>query len=147
MITLKNIKNLMLSSALMALSVAKSTPQQSITKNITLTVPKKSPISRPLHESASSRQHVPRITVWVHGTRTMGPLSQFIHASPLGMRLVSDLPSVYRVRKAPKALARIDSEHFPLEHFYAFGWSGALGFEQRKEEACNLYAALKKIGC
>lgn len=86
-----------------------------------------------------------RVTIWVHGTKTSGGFSSFVHAAPLGLRHVNELSRLYRLKNFTKALATADPDNFPLEHFYAFGWSGALNFEKRKDAARNLYQAIKKL--
>lgn len=88
----------------------------------------------------------PRITIWLHGTKSMSFVSDFVHAVPhAGLKPIKSISSMYRIRSVMNALASSDPERFPIEHFYAFGWSGKLCFKKRHFEAMNLYAALNEL--
>lgn len=97
------------------------------------------PMQKKQTESTSSPD---RITIWVHGARTLGFISDRIHACPPGLHKASDLETKHRLRAITWALAEAAPCQFPLETFYTFGWSGALSFEDRKEAAQKLYAAM-----
>jgi hypothetical protein len=85
----------------------------------------------------------PRITVWIHGSKGLGKISDFVHATPhQGMSHISKIPPRYRLGKILKTIAESDPYRFPEEHFFVFGWSGKLSFELRRQEAQRLYDAL-----
>lgn len=88
----------------------------------------------------------PRITIWLHGTKSMSFLSDFVHAVPhAGMHPIQNISSLYRIRSVMNALTQTDPVRFPLKHFYAFGWSGKLCFKKRLAEAVKLQAALHEL--
>lgn len=96
------------------------------------------------HIDAESQ--APRITIWIHGTKSLGPVSNYFHGCPqAGLMHISNVPNVYRIAGVIKALAKADPFRFPLEHCHLFGWSGDLNFEGRKKEAKKLYDALKLL--
>jgi hypothetical protein len=90
----------------------------------------------------------PMLTVWIHGTRLFKllahPIDEYIHAAPpTGLHPVTSLTKKHRLLSVAKALAQVDPERFPLDHFYVFGWSGNLSFKERELAAKKLYAELK----
>lgn len=88
----------------------------------------------------------PRITIWLHGTKSMSFVSDFVHAVPhAGLKPIKNISSMYRIKSVMNALAQTDPERFPLEHFYAFGWSGKLCFKKRFNEAVKLHTALNEL--
>jgi len=128
---------------LMTSSVVKGESQSIITKKVVVTLPSK----KHVFDMSNSvfGQSRPRITIWIHGTKSMGAFSEFTHGSPEGLMAVSQLPFVYRMGRITKVLSQADPKSFPLEHFYVFGWSGTLAFDERKAQAEKLYALLKKM--
>lgn len=105
-----------------------------------LHMPKIAPIVTKVKHSA------PRITIWIHGTKSMGKLSDYVHATPqLGMAHASTLPCIYRIKGVIEALSTQDAAQFPAEHFYTYGWSGKLGFDTREQEAETLLKALQTL--
>lgn len=96
--------------------------------------------------SAQDQIEIPRITVWLHGTKSMSFISDFVHAVPhAGLLSVEKLSSMYRIKSVMASLAQTDPHRFPLEHFYAYGWSGKLCFKKRHKEAVKLYQALAQL--
>jgi hypothetical protein len=95
---------------------------------------------------SQAQQETPRITIWVHGTKSMSFISDFVHAVPhKGLQHISHLSSMYRIKSVIKNLAQTSPDQFPLEHFYAYGWSGKLCFKKRREEAIQLYKDIAHI--
>ncbi len=89
---------------------------------------------------------LPRITVWIHGTKGFGRISEFVHAMrEKGLVHYSCISKGYRLGEMIKTLSQADPVRFPQEHCYAFGWSGELSFDARKKEARNLYNALNLL--
>src|SRR5690242_13320291 len=94
---------------------------------------KKVAIAKQASASQQSDSTKPRITIWLHGTKTMSVISDFVHAVPCkGLIALADLSSLYRIKKVMHTLSQADSHRFPFEHFYAYGWSGKLCFKKRK---------------
>jgi hypothetical protein len=88
----------------------------------------------------------PHITVWVHGTKSLGGISDHLHAiHRQGLTHHTTIPNSYRIGSVIKSLIASDPAHFPAEHFYAFGWSGKLSFDERIAESKKLYAALQVL--
>lgn len=88
----------------------------------------------------------PRITVWVHGTKGLGSISDHIHAtSHQGLAHYATVPRSYRIGAVMKSLIDADSLQFPSEHFYIFGWSGKRNFDERLAESKKLYMALRLL--
>lgn len=88
----------------------------------------------------------PNITIFIHGT--LPPLiDKLIHAyeAPLGLTSASKLSSSFVHKKLIQALSQADSELFPVEHMYVFGWSGDLSVSGRRDEARRLLRELKKL--
>jgi hypothetical protein len=87
----------------------------------------------------------PQITIWVHGSQFLRPAAELVHGAPDGIHKIIDLPSYYHLRSLAKTVSKADPAHFPLEHFYAFGWSGKLDFFLREKEAEKLLYEIKKL--
>lgn len=91
-------------------------------------------------------QEQPFITVWVHGTRlTPRIIFPNFFASPDGLIKASDFDSAYHLRTIANTLSEVDSEHYPFEHIFLFGWPGELDFRARKKAAEDLSSSLKKV--
>ena len=88
----------------------------------------------------------PPITVWVHGSKIIGEtiFPNFFYC-PLGFHNAQELDKKYHHRSIAESLSQTDSERFPLETFYFFGWPGNLSFKMRKQVAGQLSDCLKKI--
>lgn len=137
----------LLCSSLFMLSGCRENKQQSKT----LKKPKSEIIKRTVFidrkalERSSASDQLPPITIWIHGSTTMKPLSDYVHGCPDGLHKIMDLSKRYRLRSFVKELALKDPSRFPADHFYAFGWAGDLDFTLRENEARTLYAELQKL--
>jgi len=81
----------------------------------------------------------PPVTIWVHGTlmfRT--PLYHHIFNKKSSLVHVMSLPENHHFRLLASTIKDHDSEHFPLEEFYIFSWSGRLQNKERKDSAEKL---------
>lgn len=88
----------------------------------------------------------PRVTIWVHGTKSVGKISDRIHAThEQGLLHITSIPPRYHLGDMIKTISQADPIRYPMEHCYAFGWSGALSFEARQKEAQKLYDAIKLL--
>ena len=136
MVRFKQIKNLVVLCALLSASLIKGANRPvAIKKEVTTQQPQD-----------ANQTETPRITIWIHGTKTLGGLSDFLHATPhLGIAHASALSSNYRLSNVITTLAATEPKKFPLEHFYTYGWSGKLSFEVRKQTAHELYQAIKNL--
>jgi hypothetical protein len=135
--TMKTIKILFLSSLTILASCGSR--QSRIKRAVTITT---KPANLTTTQPTPNQQ---AITIWIHGSCTLRPISTFIHACPPGLHKIANLPTYYRLQSLAYTLAQANPIRFPLEHFYAFGWPGDLNFEQRKNEAKKLYAELKNL--
>ncbi len=91
-------------------------------------------------------QDVPRVTIWIHGTKALSMVGDYVHATPYpGLIAVSELSWMYRLKRLLNTLASTHPMQCHPEHLYVFGWSGTLSFEARKSDAHNLYQALKQL--
>lgn len=89
---------------------------------------------------------IPQITIWLHATKFISLLGDYFHATPRsGLVHISEFNWMYRLKSLLETLSKSDPLLFPIEHMYAFGWSGSLSFEDRKNESHNLYAAIKEL--
>jgi hypothetical protein len=85
------------------------------------------------------------ITILIHGTRVPPPLMIAVPGlvrqviTPSGLYPASELDFTYLFVRNAKALNDADSNHFPFENTYLFGWSGALSFKARRKAAGRLY--------
>ena len=86
---------------------------------------------------------VPMVTIWVHGTKgtaRMLPFKtvQLFFDCLVGLNHYALLTPDYHHRKIAEMLHESEPEQFPLEHFYIFGWSGTLSFQDREKAARDL---------
>jgi hypothetical protein len=90
------------------------------------------------------------VTIWIHGTKTTSlklpfkRIRQFFDCQP-GLNPSNLLDENYHMRTIAKTISNSDSDRFPEEDFYLFGWSGQLSFEAREQAAEELYTALIKL--
>lgn len=86
------------------------------------------------------------INVLIHGTRLM-PESFEGNLLYTGKGLIpmNTIKDTYIEKKAANILNKIDPKEYPLDHFYFFGWSGQVSFDDRAKGGEQLYEALKKI--
>jgi PGAP1-like protein len=98
----------------------------------------------------------PPITIWVHGTLIMyTPSYHKIFGKQECMLPVDAFPEGHHFREIAETIAHHDPEHFPLEEFYIFGWSGKLRQQEREKAAAVLHEEIiklrdayeKKYGC
>src|SRR5579871_5424409 len=69
----------------------------------------------------------PPITIWVHGTLVLRkPIYHRIFADKTALVPALSLPENHHFRELAQTIAEHDPEHFPLEEFYIFSWSGKL---------------------
>lgn len=85
----------------------------------------------------------PTITVWIHGTRLFPrPIfKEFFKGKP-GLVHAHKLDPESYLHTVGKTLCQVDNQSFKPEHFYIFGWSGKLCFNERQQTADYLYNAL-----
>ncbi len=86
------------------------------------------------------------VTIFVHGTLppVIAPLIRILD-TPFGFFPATCLSDRFILSRIPYILERADSEEFPLETHYLFGWCGDLTFKAREEAAEELYYYLKKF--
>lgn len=69
------------------------------------------------------------ITIWVHGTypalsilrSSWSPIRKLVYVEP-GLSLAKKLPDHYYFAKLAKMIDQYDHDHYPLDHFYTYGW-------------------------
>jgi hypothetical protein len=140
---MKSLRKVVVLCTMVTYSFSRGTAKtdQQIRRKLTIQAKKTQKIIPP-----DSTNQPPRITVWIHGTKSMSFISDFVHAVPhAGLKPIKNISSLYRIKPVMHALAQTDPERFPLEHFYAFGWSGRLCFKKRYQEAVKLHAALNDL--
>lgn len=98
----------------------------------------------------------PPITIWVHGTVIFRkPIYHQIFCDTSRLMPITSLPTDHHFRVLTSIIAEHDPEHFPLQEFYVFGWSGRLQNQERKDAANQLYHEIillcerykQKYGC
>jgi hypothetical protein len=98
----------------------------------------------------------PSITIWVHGTLILyKPEYHLIFNDKTALVPMLSLPNDHHFRAIAQTITEQDPEHFPLEEFYIFSWSGRLQDKERKYAADKLYHDIielseiyqKKYGC
>lgn len=88
----------------------------------------------------------PWVTVWIHGTRFISKhVLKKIQYCEDGMHHASSLDPYYRLHEITRTLSNCAPYTFPFEHFYLFGWSGALSHQERLHHAKILYAQLNEL--
>jgi len=98
-----------------------------------------------LHHDMPSAKNPP-ITIWIHGTRFIRrPLFYSFFNGVPSLRLAIDLDPTSNIYETAHTLHRIAPDLFPLETFYAFGWSGKLSSAVRLEASQYLYAELQRV--
>lgn len=134
---MKQLKNKLLMISL--LTIATITPIFSIGT-------KKGAQSAQLNRDNHNQGESPWLTIWIHGTRLTPKIffNKFFHVAP-GLAKATDLDASYHHRQIAETLNQLDAQHFNLEHFYLYGWSGKLSFKQRQIAAQELYDKLSKL--
>ncbi|MDP3889057.1 MAG: hypothetical protein Q8Q25_00750 [bacterium] len=98
-------------------------------------------------DKENSEHITPPVTVWVHGSGTALAKffrPKFFYSLP-GLHKATELDPKYHYRRIADSLSVADSDHFPLETFYFFGWSGSISFKVRKKAAVDLYESLQNL--
>lgn len=92
------------------------------------------------------QEALPTVTIWVHGTRFFPEqvLKKFFYCQD-GLHHYTSLDPSYRHHTLAQTLIDTDSQQYPAESFYLFGWSGALSFNEREKAAKKLYEQLKQL--
>lgn len=98
------------------------------------------------------------VTIYVHGTTTklgLRLLSNFLPElsfGKTGLHHVDDLPQTALLKSDLLSLHQYNSTRFHKEHFYTFGWSGLLSFQEQEmagkalyDEICILISRYKKL--
>jgi hypothetical protein len=99
------------------------------------------------HLGQHTRAHeIPQVTIWIHATKFLSLLGDYLHATPRsGLIHISEFSWTYRLKSLLETVSKADPLSYPIEHMYAFGWSGSLSFEDRKKESHHLYASIKEL--
>lgn len=88
----------------------------------------------------------PSITIWVHGTLMFYiPVYHQIFVDNSCLLPATALPKDHHFRIIADTIAEHDPEHFPLEEFYIFGWSGKLKNKEREIAAQRLYEEILRV--
>lgn len=98
------------------------------------------------------------ITVWIHGTQiclgspaTKGLRSYLQQAAHTyfycleGLHSLKAQPGTNRHQRFAEILEQEDPTRFQADHFYTFGWSGNLSFQEREEAGAKLYHQLLEL--
>ncbi|MFI5332528.1 MAG: hypothetical protein ACHQVS_00330 [Candidatus Babeliales bacterium] len=95
-------------------------------------------------------QPAPTITIWVHGTKStvrnipFDTFKRFFDCKP-GLNHARTLCACHHHRQIAEVLIAHDPIRFPAEHFYLFGWSGKLSYQEREDTARILYNEIKAL--
>lgn len=101
--------------------------------------PEATPYSCPEEQS-------PTITIWIHGTRLFSrPLYHEQFNSQPGLAHIDAINSNCKIHTIAHALIESDPYRFAKKHFYIFGWSGKLCFDERERVAQTLQNKLQKL--
>jgi hypothetical protein len=93
-----------------------------------------------LKNNTAVATQAPPITIWVHGTLILyTPDYHLIFEDKTKLVPILSLPKDHHFRQLTSTISTHDPEHFPLEEFYIFSWSGKLQEQERKNAAHKLY--------
>lgn len=96
--------------------------------------------------SAEDKKNPIKVTIFVHGTRLFPKFYlQELFYSPRGLKRVSELEWASHMHTIAQTLSTASPERFSYEHFYVFGWTGKLNFEERLKAAQALFLALEQL--
>lgn len=91
------------------------------------------------------------VTIYVHGTTTKAGLKflakfypEVCYGAP-GVHHINNMPEKALFRKDVEKLTSGDPKRFLADHFYTFGWSGALSFLEREKAGKELYEGIKNL--
>ncbi len=90
------------------------------------------------------------VTIFIHGTLPPAPVLRIplvynFFYCPRGLTRASDLDEKWHTAKFVRILCESDPTQFDKDHFYLFGWSGFLRFDERKKAAHELYNHLRLL--
>lgn len=87
----------------------------------------------------------PKITIFIHGSQPpiINSILQKIDI-PLGLTKASSYSAFFQ-GNVPLHLSKVDSENFPYEHAYVFGWPGNMSRKIRLKAAKDLYKSIKNF--
>lgn len=105
-----------------------------------------------LYSQGIEPAHKPEwVTIYVHGTTTKSGLkllSKFCpdvcYGAP-GVHHIDNMPENALFRQDVEKLSSGDIKRFDPQHFYTFGWSGALSFFEREKAGKELYEGVKNL--
>lgn len=90
-----------------------------------------------------NKKKIPPLTIWIHGTIFFRRATfDLVFDTVPSIKHIYGFPEEHKVRQRVQALHGADPQQYPLETFYAFGWSGKLNEEQRDYAACVLHSEL-----
>jgi len=98
----------------------------------------------------------PDVTIWVHGTLIFRkPMYHYIFNDTSSLVPITSLPTDHHFYILANTIAERDPEHFPLQEFYIFSWSGQLKNQERINAAHKLHDEIialakhyqEKYGC
>ena len=98
------------------------------------------------HDAITESSQTPPVTIWVHGTLIIyTPSYHKIFGTQECMLPVEAFPEGHHFRELAETIAQHDPEHFPLQEFYVFGWSGKLRQQEREKAAQALHEEIIAI--
>ena len=81
----------------------------------------------------------PSVTIWIHGTLMFyTPVYHQIFNGKSSLMPITTLPEKHHFRVLAETISEHDPEHFPMEEFYIFSWSGKLKQLEREQAAEKL---------
>ena len=119
--------------------------QKPITKK-TLAKPIPLPIANDAKQTTLSKDSLPPITIWIHGTRLLPKslFKNFFYSKP-GLHHYTEVEPIFYQHKIAQTLIASNPNKFPAQTFYLFGWAGALSSQEREVAALQLYKDLKVV--
>lgn len=82
----------------------------------------------------------PTVTIWIHGTLILyTPNYHHIFEGKACLLPATTLPKNHHFRIIADTISDRDPEHFPIQEFYIFGWSGKLQDQERETVAQRLH--------
>lgn len=99
----------------------------------------------PCFKMVNCESKIKKVTIWVHGTKTITELIPKIFFVPSGLNKTEIIDSTYYIKEMHSILCNVSPCDFNFDDFYAFGWSGGLGYNYRLIAAQDLYLAIQKL--
>ncbi len=104
------------------------------------------PSTAVVHPCLCSAEQPLTITLWIHGTRLFSrPLYHEQFNSQPGLAHIDEINRTGKIHTIAHALIASDPYRFAREHFYIFGWSGQLCFEEREKAAHILHKKIEDL--